>query len=135
MMPQRDMPFIERMARISGVAWSRKPTGGYWVMWEQDGLLETADFDSAYGAQSFAAWLDTTGQQPTVREVKDMEKAFRELEEAVEEHPTPKQVRELRELGVPMMTPRERRLVTRKMRQLEPLVHVKRYPRRRRATH
>ena len=121
------------MTRISGVAWGRKPTGGYWVQWDQDGLPKSVEFDSAHGAQSFAAWLDTTGQQPTVREVKDMEKAFRELEESIEEHPTPEQVRELRELGVPMMTPRERRRVTRKMRQLEPLVHVKRHPRRRAA--
>lgn len=128
------MSFIERMASVTDVAWGRNPSGGYWVMWEQDGLLESADFASAYGAQSFAAWLDTTGRQPTVREVRDAEKSFRELEKAVEEPPKPGLVQELRELGVPMMTLRESRRASRKLRQLEsafPPVHVKRYGRRR----
>lgn len=101
-------------------------------MWEQNGLPETTDFASAHGAQSFASWLDTTSGQPSVKDVQAAEKAFRELEEAVDEPPTPEQVREFRELGVPMMTPRERRRATHKLRQLDlGPVHVKRHARRR----
>lgn len=114
------MSFIERMVHVTDVAWGRKPTGGYWVMWQQDGMPETADFATAHGAQSFAQWLDTTGRQPSVKEVHNAEKGFRELEEAVEEAPIP--------------TPREQRRAIRGLMELEPLVrpvHVKRHGRRR----
>ncbi len=142
-MVRRDLSFIERMASVTDVAWGRRPGGGYWVMWGQEGLPETADFASAHSAQSFAAWLDTTGRQPTVREVEQAEKSFRELEEAVD-GPSARDVREAekalrsleRVIREPPMTLQERRAI-RKLRELEPLVrpvHVKRHGRRR-ATH
>lgn len=129
MIPGR-VSFVERMVGVRDVAWGRKPGVGYWVMWEQDGLSQTADFITAHSAQAFAQWLDTAGTQPSVREVREAEQAFRDLEEATKEPISLSRWEELRELGVPMATPRQVRRATHRMRKLEPFVHVRWHRRR-----
>ena len=122
------MPFIERMVRVSNVAWSRNPDGTYWVTWDEDGVREVRTFKTAHAAEQFARWLDTTEGQPTAKDIRAAEKSLRELEEEVYELDRPER-EALRELGVPMATLRERRRSERALERLERPIRVRRYRR------
>ncbi len=129
MMPHEHMPYIERMVRVSDVAWGRDPSGDYWVQWDQDGERKVETFKTVYSAEKFADWLDTTKSQPTAADVRATEKALRELEEDVFEVDEPER-EALRELGVPMLTPRKARRIERLMARLERPVRVRQHARR-----
>jgi hypothetical protein len=79
------MSVIERMARIHSVAWSRLPSGQYYVEWTQDGVREFRTFRTAGAAEGLVRWLDTTGQAASAAEVRIAERALRDLEQTVEQ--------------------------------------------------
>lgn len=116
--------FVGRMVSVSNVGWSQGKSA-YWVSWDQDGERKVKTFKTAHAAEQFAQWLDTTGG--SVDDILAAEKALRELEEAEETE------REgLRELGVPIASPRRQRKLGRKLRKLEGFlgtVHVRRHAR------
>ena len=108
-MSDGEMSFVERMVRVSNVAWGQKPEGGYWVTWDQDDQPQEAEFDTSLGASAFAQYLDTTGEVPSRGDVMRTHRALRELERdmvKLEEE----QKRE---------TPQERRIRERAIKQLE----------------
>lgn len=85
--------YLDRMVAVSDVGWSRYPDGRYWVTWTQDGEPQFEVFRSARAAGEYAAWLDTTGRQPTAREVKEAELALRDLDAAVNVRLAPEESR------------------------------------------
>lgn len=115
------MSFLERLVRVSQVGWYRAGRG-YVVTWTQDGVQEIRTFRTAGVAQSYAMWLDTTGQQASVAEVRAAESALRDLEataEQVERHEAERALEDLErtmtELGyrrgsVPVKRHRRRRV-------------------------
>jgi len=129
MTPRRDMTFVERMIRVTNVAWGRKPEGGFWVVWNEDRKPRSAEFDTAFGAEQFARWLDTTGTitETSVRsQFKELEALERGLYTVDEERR-----RELEELGVPMASQREQRRAGRMLTRVYRPVRVRRYWRQR----
>ena len=108
-MPDGEMSVVERMVRVSNVAWGQKPEGGYWVTWDQDDQPQEAEFDTSLGASAFAQYLDTTGEVPSQGDIMRTHRALYELERdmaKLEEE----QKRE---------TPQERRIRERAIKQLE----------------
>lgn len=79
------MPFIDRVIRVSNVAWFKNAYGpGYTVTWSQDGEQRTEVFDSPGAAQEYAEWLDTTGSQVNAGDIAAAENALRDLERTME---------------------------------------------------
>lgn len=122
----RPVGFVERMVHVADVAWGRLPDQRYWVRWNEDGEPQMATFRTALSAENYARWLDTTGSQPTVKDVRDAEKALKELEKdvkAVEEQEAIESLEDL-ERVVLSLPPDDRARSSRKTRVGR---HVRRY--------
>ena len=131
------MTFAERMVRVQNVAWSRLPNGNYYVEWTQDGVREFRTFQTAGAAHGLAEWLDTSGQQASVSDIREADRAMHDLEQTVvmiSHEEAEKRLDELRELGVPIASKRAAKRSEKRLRQITESVgpaHVRRYVRKR----
>ena len=121
-MPDGEMSFVERMVRVTNVAWGQKPEGGYWVTWDQDDQSQEAEFDTSLAASAFAHYLDTTEEVPSRGDVMRTHRALRDLERDI----TRMEEEQKREM------PEERRIRKRSIRDLERAVKDVRVRRHRR---